>query len=374
MAYASMKQMLETGVHFGHQTRRWNPKMRPYIFGARNGIHIIDLQQTVKMFATAHDFIVDAVAGGGKVLFVGTKRQAQDAVTSEAERAGMFYVTHRWMGGMLTNFQTIKGSIERLKELELMFEDGSISRFPKKEIVGMNREVTKLNSALGGIKDMVEQPVAAFIVDPKREHIAVAECRKLSIPIVAVVDTNCDPDMVDYIIPANDDAIRAIKLFSQHIADACLEGMAQCQEREAAKAEEEKAERAAAKARAAEKKPTPKKETKPAPAPKAEAKKAEAKKATPKKDAKPAPAPKAEGKKPAPEKDAPKKATPQKDAKPAPAPKAEVKKDEAKKTAPKKDAKPAPAPKAEEKKATPKKEAKAEEKAAPAAAEKKTKE
>ncbi len=353
MAYASMKQMLETGVHFGHQTRRWNPKMRPYIFGARNGIHIIDLQQTVKMFATAHDFIVNAVAKGGKVLFVGTKRQAQDAVTSEAERADMFYVTHRWMGGMLTNFQTIKGSIDRLKELELMFEDGSISRFPKKEIVGMNREVTKLNSALGGIKDMVEQPVAAFIVDPKREHIAVAECRKLGIPIVAVVDTNCDPDVVDYIIPANDDAIRAIKLFSQHIADACLEGMAQCKEREAAKAEEDKAERAAAKARAAEKKPAPKKDAKPAPAPKAEEKKAAPKKDAPKKDApkkeaKAAPAPEAEKKKAAPKKDAPKKATP------APAP--------------------APAPKAEKKKAAPKKEAKAEEKAAPAAAEKKTEE
>jgi len=270
MAYVTMKQMLETGVHFGHQTRRWNPKMRPYIFGARNGIHIIDLQQTVTMFATAHDFIVDAVANGGKVLFVGTKRQAQEAVKVEAERAEMFYVTHRWMGGMLTNFQTIKGSIDRLKELEQMFEDGSISKFPKKEIVGMNREVAKLNNALGGIKDMTEPPGVAFVVDPKREHIAIAECRKLGIPVVAVVDTNCDPDMVDYIIPGNDDAIRAIKLFSQHIADACQEGAAQCKERAAAKAEQDKADRAsAAQAKAAEKKPAPKRDAKPAPAPKA---------------------------------------------------------------------------------------------------------
>lgn len=226
MAYVTMKQMLETGVHFGHQTRRWNPKMRPFIFGARNGIHIMDLQQTVKMFATAHDFIVDTAAKGGKVLFIGTKRQAQEAVTQEAQRAGMFYVTHRWMGGTLTNFQTIKKSIDRLKTLEQMFEDGSISRYTKKEAVGMNREVKKLNLALGGIKDMTDAPKAAFVIDPKREHIAIMECRKLGIPVVAVVDSNCDPDMVDYIIPGNDDAIRAIKLFAAHMADACLEGAA----------------------------------------------------------------------------------------------------------------------------------------------------
>ena len=241
MAYVTMKQMLETGVHFGHQTRRWNPKMRPYIFGARNGIHIMDLQQTVKMFATAHDFIVDTVAKGGKVLFIGTKRQAQEAVKAEADRAGMYYVTHRWMGGTLTNFQTIKRSIDRLKTLEQMFEDGSISKYTKKEAVGMNREVKKLNLALGGIKDMTDAPRAAFVIDPKREQIAIMECRKLGIPVVAVVDSNCDPDLVDYIIPGNDDAIRAIKLFATHMADACLEGSAM-QKDYAAKAEAEKAE------------------------------------------------------------------------------------------------------------------------------------
>lgn len=230
MGYISMKQLLETGVHFGHQTRRWNPKMKPYIFGSRNGIHIIDLQQTVKLFQIAHDFIVRTVAEGGKVIFVGTKRQAQDAVKKEAERAGAYYVTNRWMGGMLTNFDTIKRSIQRLKNLETMFEDGSIQRFPKKEIVHMNREVTKLNANLGGIKDMETAPAVAFIIDPKREEIAVKECRKLGIPVVAVVDTNCDPDMADYIIPGNDDAIRAIKLFVSSIADACLEGAAQAKD------------------------------------------------------------------------------------------------------------------------------------------------
>ncbi len=226
MAYASMKEMLETGVHFGHQTRRWNPKMRPYIFGARNGIHIMDLQQTLELYKKAHDFIAATVAKGGKVLFIGTKRQAQDAISCEAERAGMYYITHRWMGGTLTNLQTIKGSVDRLKRLETMFEDGTINRFPKKEIVCLGREVGKLNNALGGIKDMTETPAAVFIVDPKKEHIAVLECKKLGIPIVAVVDSNCDPDLIDYIIPGNDDAIRAIKLFAIHIADACLEGAA----------------------------------------------------------------------------------------------------------------------------------------------------
>ena len=244
MAYVTMKQMLETGVHFGHQTRRWNPKMRPYIFGARNGIHIMDLQQTVKMFATAHDFVVDTVAKGGKVLFIGTKRQAQEAVSQEAERAGMFYVTHRWMGGTLTNFQTIKKSIDRLKNLEQMFEDGSISRYTKKEAVGMNREVKKLNLALGGIKDLTEAPKVAFVIDPKREHIAIQECRKLGIPVVAVVDSNCDPDMVDYIIPGNDDAIRAIKLFATHMADACIEGAAMQKDVASKAAEEAKAAKA----------------------------------------------------------------------------------------------------------------------------------
>ncbi|MDO4766696.1 MAG: 30S ribosomal protein S2 [Pseudomonadota bacterium] len=226
MPYVSMKQMLETGVHFGHQTRRWNPKMRPFIFGARKGIHIIDLQQTVKLYRKAHDFIADTVARGGKVIFIGTKRQAQDVVKAEAERCGMYYVTNRWLGGTLTNYQTIRSSIARLKKLEGMFEDGSVNRFLKKEVVGMEREVTKLNLTLGGIKDMEEPPAVAFIIDPHREEIAVKECRKLGIPIVAVVDTNCDPDLIDYVIPGNDDAIRAIKLFAAAMADACIEGQA----------------------------------------------------------------------------------------------------------------------------------------------------
>ncbi|HMB32369.1 MAG TPA: 30S ribosomal protein S2 [Desulfohalobiaceae bacterium] len=230
MAYISMKAMLETGVHFGHQTRRWNPKMRPFIFGARKGIHIIDLQQTMPLFDTAYDFIRSVVANKGKVLFVGTKRQAQDIIQEEADRADMFHVTHRWMGGTLTNFQTIKRSIDRLKALESRFEDGSIHRFPKKEVVGMQRELNKLRAALGGIRDMDDYPQAGFIVDPKREEIAVREFRRMGIPIVAVTDTNCDPDLIDYIIPGNDDAIRAIKLFSSRVADACLEGMAQQEE------------------------------------------------------------------------------------------------------------------------------------------------
>lgn len=226
MAYVSMKQMLETGVHFGHQTRRWNPKMRPYIFGTRNGIHIIDLQQTVKLFRTAHDKVVDIVAKGGRVLFVGTKRQAQEAVADEAARASQFSVTNRWMGGTLTNFQTIQKSIERLKKLESMFADGSINRYQKKEILRLQRELEKLELVLGGIKDMPALPDLVFIIDPNREDIAVSECRKLGIPIVAVTDTNSDPDIIDYIIPGNDDAIRAIKLFVASIADACIEGKA----------------------------------------------------------------------------------------------------------------------------------------------------
>ena len=230
MAYVSMKQMLETGVHFGHQTRRWNPKMRPFIFGARNGIHIIDLQQTVKLFRTAHDKIVETVANGGKVLFIGTKRQAQETVAAEAARAGQPSVTNRWMGGTLTNFVTIQKSIERLKKLESMFADGSINRYQKKEILVLQRELDKLNLTLGGIKDMDALPQLVFIIDPHREDIAVKECRKLGIPIVAVTDTNCDPDVIDYIIPGNDDAIRAIKLFVNAMAEACIEGAAQSKE------------------------------------------------------------------------------------------------------------------------------------------------
>ncbi|MDR2695982.1 MAG: 30S ribosomal protein S2 [Deltaproteobacteria bacterium] len=224
MAYVSMKQMLETGVHFGHQTRRWNPKMRPYIFGARNGIHIIDLQQTVKLFRAAYDKVADTVARGGKVLFIGTKRQAQEAVAAEAERAGQYHVTNRWMGGTLTNFTTIQKSVERLKKLEGMFADGSVNRYQKKEVLSLQREMDKLNLTLGGIKDMERLPQIAFIIDPHREEIAVKECRKLGIPIVAITDTNCDPDVIDYVIPGNDDAIRAIKLFVTAFSEACVEG------------------------------------------------------------------------------------------------------------------------------------------------------
>ena len=226
MAYVTMKQMLETGVHFGHQTRRWNPKMRPYIFGARNGIHIIDLQQTVKLFRQAYDKVVDTVANGGKVLFIGTKRQAQESIASEASRANQYYVSNRWMGGTLTNFVTIQKSVERLKKLEAMFADGSINRYQKKEKLLRQRELEKLEQNLGGIKNMDQLPQLAFIIDPNREDIAVKECRKLGIPIVAVTDTNCDPDLIDYIIPGNDDAIRAIKLFVGAFAEACIEGEA----------------------------------------------------------------------------------------------------------------------------------------------------
>lgn len=245
MAYVSMKQMLETGVHFGHQTRRWNPKMRPYIFGARNGIHIIDLQQTVKLFRTAYDKVVDTVANGGKMLFVGTKRQAQEAVAAEASRAGQYYVTNRWMGGTLTNFVTMQKSIDRLKKLESMFADGTINRYQKKEILVMQRELDKLHLTLGGIKDMDRLPQLVFIIDPNREDIAVKECRKLGIPIVAVTDTNCDPDLIDYIIPGNDDAIRAIKLFVTAFSEACIDGEAMSKE---SKANPEEALKAAAEA------------------------------------------------------------------------------------------------------------------------------
>lgn len=246
MAYVSMKQMLETGVHFGHQTRRWNPKMRPYIFGARNGIHIIDLQQTVKLFRTAYDKVVDTVANGGKVLFIGTKRQAQEAVSTEAGRAGQYHVTNRWMGGTLTNFVTIQKSIDRLKKLEGMFADGSIARYQKKEALNLQREMEKLELTLGGIKDMGGLPQLAFIIDPNREEIAVKECRKLGIPIVAVTDTNCDPDLIDFIIPGNDDAIRAIKLFVTAFSEACMEGDAMRKDGKSKDVEEELKKAAAA--------------------------------------------------------------------------------------------------------------------------------
>lgn len=241
MANVTMKQLLEAGVHFGHQTRRWNPKMKPYIFADKNGIYIIDLQKTVRMFKRAYQFVRDTVAQGKSVLFVGTKRQAQESIEEEAKRCGMPYVNHRWLGGMLTNFQTIRKGIERLKDLEAMAEDGRLQGYTKKEIMRLQKEKAKLMKNLGGIKEMRELPGAVFIVDSRREYIAVKEARKLGIPVVAIVDTNCDPDEVDYVIPGNDDAIRAIKLFSSLIADACLEGMAAREEylREASQAEVE---------------------------------------------------------------------------------------------------------------------------------------
>jgi len=230
MSYVSMKQLLEAGVHFGHQTKRWNPKMKPYIYGARNGIYIIDLQKTVNLFKTAYDFVVDTVAQGGLVLFVGTKKQAQEAIKEETERCGMFYVNHRWLGGTMTNFVTIRTGIERLKYLEGIKADGSIQRFPKKEIIIMDREYTKLLRNLGGIKDLDCLPKAVFVIDPRKERIAILEARKLGIPLVSIVDTNCDPDEIDYIIPGNDDAIRAIRLITSKMADACLEGKARREE------------------------------------------------------------------------------------------------------------------------------------------------
>lgn len=237
MSYVSMKQLLEAGVHFGHQTKRWNPKMKPYIYGARNGIYIIDLQKTVSLFKIAYDFVVDTVSQGGTVLFVGTKKQAQESIREEAERCNMFYVNHRWLGGTMTNFVTIRSGIERLKYLEGIRADGSIQRFPKKEAIRMEREYVKLIRNLGGIKDMETLPSAVFVIDPKKEAIAVREARKLGIPLVAVVDTNCDPDEIDYIIPGNDDAIRAIRLITSKIADACLEGKARFAERLQAEAD-----------------------------------------------------------------------------------------------------------------------------------------
>lgn len=227
----TMKDLLEAGVHFGHQTRRWNPKMKPYIFGSRNGIHIIDLQQTIRLLAVAYDFIVKTVADGYSVLFVGTKNQAKDAIVEESERCGMFYVANRWLGGTLTNFETIRKNVATLRELENMKKDGSINRYSKKEIMKFEKKLGKLQKDLGGIRDMDEFPGAVFIVDPNKEHIAVREARKLGIPIVSIADTNCDPDLIDYIIPGNDDAIRAIRLICSKIADACIEGHSIAEER-----------------------------------------------------------------------------------------------------------------------------------------------
>ncbi|EGL38803.1 30S ribosomal protein S2 [Parvimonas micra] len=218
-----MKNLLEAGVHFGHQTRRWNPKMSKFIFTERNGIYIIDLQKTVKQIEQAYDFVREIVADGGRVLFVGTKKQAQEAVETEAKRSGQFYVSHRWLGGMLTNYKTIRKRIERLKKLELMEEDGTFQRLPKKEVIKLRREAEKLEKFLGGIKEMDKLPNVLFVIDPKNEKIAVNEARILGIPVIGVVDTNCDPDEVDIAIPGNDDAIRAVKLLTGTIANAIVE-------------------------------------------------------------------------------------------------------------------------------------------------------
>lgn len=242
MSVVSMKQLLEAGVHFGHQTRRWNPKMDEYIFTERNGIYIIDLQKTVKKLEKAYKFVSDIAAEGGEVLFVGTKKQAQDSIREEAERCGMPYVNARWLGGMMTNFKTIRQRIARLNQLRQMRDDGTFDMLPKKEVIKLTLEIEKLEKFMGGIQNMQKPPAAMFIIDPRKEKIAVAEAHKLGIPIVAIVDTNCDPDEVDYVIPGNDDAIRAVKLISAAMADAVLEGKQGTQDEEAA----EEAEAAAA--------------------------------------------------------------------------------------------------------------------------------
>ena len=242
MAVISMKQLLEAGVHFGHQTRRWNPKMATYSFTERNGIYIIDLQKTVKKLEEAYFFVRDMAASGESILFVGTKKQAQDAIKEEAERCGQFYVNARWLGGMLTNFKTMRTRIARLNQLQKMQADGTFDLLPKKEVIKLQLEIAKLEKYLGGVKEMKKLPGALFVVDSRKEKNAIAEARKLNIPIVAIVDTNCDPDEIDYVIPGNDDAIRAIKLISQTMANAVLEGKQGEQLEVEAKADDAKAE------------------------------------------------------------------------------------------------------------------------------------
>lgn len=242
MSIISMKQLLEAGVHFGHQTRRWNPKMEPYIFTERNGIYIIDLQKTVKKIEQAYEFVRNLAADGGKVLFVGTKKQAQDSVEEEAKRSGMYYVNQRWLGGTLTNFKTIRKRINRLNEIETMEEDGTFDVLPKKETINLLREKDRLLKFLGGIRDMDRLPDAVFIIDPRKENIAIAEARKLNIPIIGIVDTNCDPDEIDHVIPANDDAIRAVRLLTSKMADAIIEGNQGAEEAVDASEEEERSE------------------------------------------------------------------------------------------------------------------------------------
>ncbi|SDY90962.1 30S ribosomal protein S2 [Tindallia californiensis] len=236
MSVVSMKQLLEAGVHFGHQTRRWNPKMSKFIFTERNGIYIIDLQKTVKKVDEAYRIIKEIAEENGNILFVGTKKQAQESIEEEAKRCGMYYVNQRWLGGMLTNYQTIKKRIHRLRELEKMEEDGTFDLLPKKEVIQLKHEMDRLEKFLGGIKDMKEMPKAVFVVDPRKERIAILEAKKLGIPVIAIVDTNCDPDEVDYVIPGNDDAIRAVKLLASTMADAVLEGRQGFQTEEAERA------------------------------------------------------------------------------------------------------------------------------------------
>ncbi|HQD39619.1 MAG: 30S ribosomal protein S2 [Firmicutes bacterium] len=239
MSIISMKQLLEAGVHFGHQTRRWNPKMAPYIFTQRNGIYIIDLQKTVRMIDQAYNFVREVVESGKSILFVGTKKQAHDSIYEEATRCGMFYVNQRWLGGTLTNFRTIRSRVARLKKIEQMKEDGTFDVLPKREVLELEKERERLQRFLGGIRDMDTLPGALFVVDPRKERIAVAEARKLGIPIVAIVDTNCDPDEVDYVIPGNDDAIRAVRLLTSKIADAVIEAREGRQGEDVVEAEEE---------------------------------------------------------------------------------------------------------------------------------------
>ncbi len=239
LAVVSMKNLLEAGVHFGHQTRRWNPKMKPYIFTERNGIYILDLQNTLAMIETTYEFVRDLVSKGGSVLFVGTKKQAQESIEEEAVRCGMPYVMNRWLGGMLTNFSTIKKRIDRLKQLETMLEEGTETGLPKKEVLKLQKECVKLNTNLGGIRDLERLPSAVYIVDTRKERIALKEARRVDVPIIGIVDTNCDPDEVDYIIPGNDDAIRAVALITRVMADAVIEGKASAVPQEDEQAEEE---------------------------------------------------------------------------------------------------------------------------------------
>lgn len=250
MPVISLKEMLEAGVHFGHQTRRWNPKMKPYIFGERNGIHILDLQKTQVLFDSAYNFVVDTVSKGYKILFVGTKKQAADIIRQEALRANMFYVTERWLGGTLTNFSTIRKSVDRLKNIEKMETDGTFTKLPKKEVSKLLKEKNKLHNSLGGIKEMNKLPGALFLVDATKEYIAKNEANKLGIPIIVLADTNCDPDGIDFLIPGNDDGIKSIQLFASKIADACLEGLKKYEEvmkeartKERDRKEEEKSDR-----------------------------------------------------------------------------------------------------------------------------------